>query len=54
MALAEWHLGRIEWAGALKTGRIRVIGPSRLGSMLPTWKRRSAFADVQPVRASVR
>jgi DNA-binding HxlR family transcriptional regulator len=50
MALAEWHLGRVRWNDALRAGRIRVAGPHQLGQMLPTWKRRSVFADVRPVR----
>jgi DNA-binding HxlR family transcriptional regulator len=54
MALAEWHLGRVRWGDALSAGRIRVTGPPRLGRMLPTWNRRSAFAEVAPVRASAR
>jgi DNA-binding HxlR family transcriptional regulator len=49
MALAEWHLGRVEWVDALSAHRIRVSGPTRLGRMLPTWNRRSAFAGVEPV-----
>jgi DNA-binding HxlR family transcriptional regulator len=52
MALAEWHLGRLEWNDALRARRIVVSGPRLLGRMLPTWNRRSAFAPVQPVRAS--
>jgi DNA-binding HxlR family transcriptional regulator len=54
MALAEWHLGRMKWEDALRTGRIRVAGPRHLGRMLPTWNRRSAFADVHPVRVPAR
>ncbi len=54
MALAEWHLGRVEWGDALRADRIRVTGPTRLARMLPMWKRRSAFADVKPVRARAR
>ena len=27
-ALAEWHLGRIEWADALRAERIRILGPA--------------------------
>ena len=50
MALAEWHLGRVRWNDAVRAERIRVAGPRRLGRMLPTWNRRSAFAGVQPVR----
>jgi DNA-binding HxlR family transcriptional regulator len=54
MALAEWHLGRVKWNDALRADRIRVAGPRRLGRMLPTWNRRSAFAEVLPVRVSAR
>jgi DNA-binding HxlR family transcriptional regulator len=54
MALAEWHLGRVEWSDALRANRIRVVGSRPLGSMLPTWNRRSAFAEVLPVRVAAR
>ena len=40
-ALAEWHLGRIEWIDALRDEQIRVLGPSSLARALPTWNRRS-------------
>ena len=43
-ALAEWHLGRIEWADALRAERIRVLGPAPLARALPTWNRRSPAA----------
>ena len=43
-ALAEWHLGRIEWADALRAERIRVLGPATLARALPTWNRRSPAA----------
>ena len=46
-ALAEWHLGRIEWIDALREERIRVIGPTRLAKALPTWNRRSEAARAQ-------
>jgi DNA-binding HxlR family transcriptional regulator len=49
MALAEWHLGRLDWDEAVRSGRIRVDGPRRLGRTLPNWNRRSAFAGVPPV-----
>jgi hypothetical protein len=52
LALSEWHLGRVKWNDALRAGRIRVAGPPRLCRMLPTWNRRSAFAEVQPARVS--
>jgi hypothetical protein len=54
MALAEWHLGRLDWDEAVRSGRIRVDGPRRLGRMLPNWNRRSAFAGVPPVLVSKR
>jgi DNA-binding HxlR family transcriptional regulator len=40
-ALAEWHLGRIEWTDALRDEQIRVHGPASLARALPTWNRRS-------------
>jgi hypothetical protein len=46
-ALAEWHLGRIEWADALRAERIRVLGPSSLVRALPTWNRGSAAAQAR-------
>ena len=44
VAIAEWHLGRIEWADALRQQRIQVEGPSRLAQQLPAWNRRSRWA----------
>jgi DNA-binding HxlR family transcriptional regulator len=49
-ALAEWHLGRIEWADALRTGDVDVAGPPRLARALPTWNRRSGWAGLAIVR----
>jgi DNA-binding HxlR family transcriptional regulator len=46
-ALAEWHLGRIEWGDALRSGRIQVAGPTSLSRGLPTWNRRSAAAQAR-------
>lgn len=43
-ALARWHLGRLEWAQALRAGAIRVTGPRDLTRALPTWNRRSVWA----------
>ncbi|HZB79000.1 MAG TPA: hypothetical protein VE522_04055 [Actinomycetota bacterium] len=43
-ALAEWHLGRIEWRDALLDDLIRVHGPKMLARALPTWNRRSAVS----------
>lgn len=45
-ALAEWHLGRIEWTDALRAEPIRVLGPASLARALPTWNRRSPAAQV--------
>jgi hypothetical protein len=46
-ALAEWHLGRIEWVEALRSARIAVVGPPSLARSLPTWNRRSAAAQAR-------
>jgi hypothetical protein len=46
-ALAEWHLGRIEWPDALRAERIRVFGLRPLARALPTWNLRSAAAQVR-------
>jgi DNA-binding MarR family transcriptional regulator len=46
-ALAEWHLGRIEWTDALRAERIRVLGPASLARALPTWNHRSAAAQAR-------
>ncbi|MGB3829051.1 MAG: winged helix-turn-helix transcriptional regulator [Ornithinimicrobium sp.] len=43
-ALAGWHLGRLEWAHALRAGAIFVTGPRDLARALPTWNRRSVWA----------
>lgn len=44
--LAEWHLGRVEWGAALRTGRISVAGPPTLARALPTWNQRSGWARI--------
>lgn len=44
VALAEWHLGRIEWSDALRADRVRVTGPPSLSRALPTWNKRSNWA----------
>jgi DNA-binding HxlR family transcriptional regulator len=43
-ALAEWHLGRLDWDDAIRTERIQVSGARTLARALPTWNRRSAAA----------
>ena len=52
MALAEWHLGLVEWDEAVRSRRIRVSGSRPLARLLPTWNRRSRWVDVEPVRAA--
>jgi hypothetical protein len=39
LAFARWHLGEIEWGGALRCGAIEVRGCRALARGLPTWKR---------------
>ena len=51
-ALAEWHLGRIEWVAALRAGRIRVLGAASLARALPTWNRRSPAAQARRAAAT--
>ena len=48
--LADWHLGRIEWAAGLRAGDMRVDGPPKLARALPTWNRRSGWARIEIVR----
>ena len=49
-ALTEWHLGRIEWSDALRSGDIAVVGPPRLARALPTWNQRSGWARLEIAR----
>jgi DNA-binding HxlR family transcriptional regulator len=37
---ALWHMKHLEWADALRAGRIRFSGSRSLASALPTWNRR--------------
>ena len=46
VALAEWHLGRTEWAHAIRTGRIDIRGIPRLANALPTWNKRSRWTTL--------
>ena len=46
-ALAEWHLGRLSWADALRAGHIDVAGSTRLARVLPTWNRQSGWARLK-------
>ena len=51
--LALWHTRQIEWAHALRSGKIRLTGPRELARMLPTWNLRAAtpweHLDAPPV-----
>jgi len=53
MTLARWHTRQIEWAHALRSGKIRITGPRELARMLPTWNLRAATSwtssDARPV-----
>lgn len=49
-ALAEWHLGRTEWADAVRAGRISLAGAPPLVRALPTWNRRSGWARIDGIR----
>lgn len=42
-ALAQWHLGRLEWAQALRANRVHVTGPRDLARALPSWNTRSLW-----------
>lgn len=48
-AFVKWHAGRLTWAEATRTNRIRVDGAAALGRLFPTWNARSAFAHIRPV-----
>lgn len=45
-ALAEWHLGRMTWTEAVRSGQIEVNGPPSLAKALPTWSRQSGWAHL--------
>ena len=54
MTLALWHTNQLEWADALRSGRIHVTGPGHLARMLPTWNLRAAtpWKDVNDGRST--
>ena len=43
VALAEWHLGRTEWAQAIRARRIHITGSRAVARSLPTWNMRSQW-----------
>ena len=50
-AFVKWHLGRLSWAEATRTDRIRLHGPSALVRAFPSWNARSMFAYIRPATA---
>jgi DNA-binding HxlR family transcriptional regulator len=56
LVLAQWHMGRVGWAAALRSGGIQVSGPRALGRALPTWNagpetNARRHAELEPVAA---
>ena len=56
LSFTHWHLGRVGWAAALRSGGIQVSGPRALSRALPTWNagpetnaRRRAELEQTPV-----
>ena len=45
VAFARWHMGKIEWAVALRSGAVEVHGSRTMARALPTWNRRGWAAD---------
>lgn len=37
-----WHVGRLSWSEAVRSGSIRVTGPRSLARALPTWNERAS------------
>ena len=51
LAFARWHLGEIEWGGALRSGAIEMRGSRALARSLPTWRRDHEHGP-QPLHAA--
>jgi hypothetical protein len=45
--LADYWMGRIEFADAVRAGDLVIEGPRALTRALPTWFARSMFSDVE-------
>jgi DNA-binding HxlR family transcriptional regulator len=45
VALAEWHLGRIEWTQVITSGRITISGIPKYATTLQTWNQRSRWTS---------
>jgi hypothetical protein len=52
-AFVKWHMGWLEWADAVRDGRITVAGARALAVAFPTWNKLSRFAGVKREPAAV-
>jgi DNA-binding HxlR family transcriptional regulator len=50
-SFVKWHMGRVSWADALRSGDITVAGSRPLAKVFPTWNKLSTFAKVKPEAA---
>ena len=50
VTLCDVHRGRLNFAQAVKTGRLAISGPLDLARALPSWGGLSYYADVKPAR----
>lgn len=61
LMFTHWHMGRVEWPAALRSGGVQVSGPRALCRALPTWNsgpeklaRRRAVLKPSPVGVTPR
>ena len=40
VTFARWHMGKVAWGAALRSGAIEVQGSRAMARALPTWNRR--------------
>jgi hypothetical protein len=40
--LTFWHMRKLAWTDAIRSGQIRITGPRYLAQMLPTWNLRAS------------
>ena len=40
-SFTEWHIGKLNWGQAVKSGDITVTGPRTLAKQVPTWNQRA-------------
>jgi hypothetical protein len=50
VTLTDVHRGRLQFAQAVRSGRLAISGPLDLARALPTWGGLSYYANVQPAR----